>query len=152
MFIVYLRQITRVDAKISTEKLSKISLVDLAGSERQSKTAAAGDRLREAANINKSLSTLGMVISALADREKPAAAEGMYSFNVVLLLACLIVFNIEILIIIAEEPKMDLAAAGSAMMALSKWKKKSSLVPAPNPAPSPPAATTFIPYRDSGSI
>ena len=45
----------------------KLNLVDLAGSERQSKTKAAGDRLKEATNINLSLSALGNVISALVD-------------------------------------------------------------------------------------
>lgn len=48
------------------EKVSKISLVDLAGSERQASTGATGTRLREGANINKSLTTLGKVIAALA--------------------------------------------------------------------------------------
>ncbi|XP_020487128.2 kinesin-like protein KIF13B isoform X1 [Labrus bergylta] len=52
----------------SGEKVSKLSLVDLAGSERAAKTGAAGDRLKEGSNINKSLSTLGLVISALADQ------------------------------------------------------------------------------------
>ena len=47
--------------------MSKISLVDLAGSERASGTGATGDRLKEGAAINKSLSALGNVISALAD-------------------------------------------------------------------------------------
>lgn len=47
--------------------MSKISLVDLAGSERVSKTGALGERLKEGSLINKSLSTLGLVISALAD-------------------------------------------------------------------------------------
>ena len=41
--------------------------MDLAGSERVSKTGASGDRLQEGGNINKSLTTLGLVISALAD-------------------------------------------------------------------------------------
>ncbi|PNT78331.1 kinesin-like protein KIN-14E isoform X2 [Brachypodium distachyon] len=47
---------------------SKLWLVDLAGSERLGKTDAQGDRLKEAQNINKSLSALGDVISALASR------------------------------------------------------------------------------------
>ena len=50
------------------EKLSIIYLVDLAGSERVEKTGAAGEVLKQAANINKSLTTLGMVISSLADK------------------------------------------------------------------------------------
>lgn len=48
-------------------RLGKLNLVDLAGSERQSKTGAAGDRLKEATKINLSLSALGNVISALVD-------------------------------------------------------------------------------------
>ena len=47
--------------------MSKISLVDLAGSERADSTGAKGTRLKEGANINKSLTTLGLVISALAE-------------------------------------------------------------------------------------
>ena len=53
--------------KISGEKVSRLSLVDLAGSEKVSKTGVEGDRLREGCNINKSLHTLGQVISTLAD-------------------------------------------------------------------------------------
>lgn len=44
----------------------RLHLVDLAGSERQGRTGATGDRLKEAASINLSLSALGNVISALA--------------------------------------------------------------------------------------
>ncbi|KJA21710.1 hypothetical protein HYPSUDRAFT_41858 [Hypholoma sublateritium FD-334 SS-4] len=51
---------------LDTEKVSRISLVDLAGSERANSTGATGQRLKEGANINKSLTTLGKVISALA--------------------------------------------------------------------------------------
>ena len=47
-------------------KVSRLSLVDLAGSERANKTGASGDRLKEGSNINKSLTTLGLVISKLA--------------------------------------------------------------------------------------
>ncbi len=48
-------------------QVSKISLVDLAGSERADSSGAKGVRLKEGANINKSLTTLGKVISALAE-------------------------------------------------------------------------------------
>nr|GEX34668.1 kinesin-like protein KIN-14R [Tanacetum cinerariifolium] len=47
---------------------SKLWLVDLAGSEKLAKTNAQGDRLKEAQNINRSLSALGDVISALASK------------------------------------------------------------------------------------
>ncbi|KAL5013073.1 hypothetical protein ScPMuIL_011624 [Solemya velum] len=47
---------------------SKINLVDLAGSERQSQAQTSGERLREGANINKSLMTLGKVISLLSEQ------------------------------------------------------------------------------------
>ncbi|KAK9541753.1 hypothetical protein VZT92_001774 [Zoarces viviparus] len=55
------------DAELPRETLSKIHLVDLAGSERADATSSTGARLKEGANINKSLVTLGNVISALAD-------------------------------------------------------------------------------------
>lgn len=48
--------------------------MDLAGSERAQSTGATGDRLKEGAEINKSLTTLGRVIHALADVGKPGAA------------------------------------------------------------------------------
>lgn len=56
-----------VETQMDTEKVAKISLVDLAGSERATSTGATGARLKEGAEINRSLSTLGRVIAALAD-------------------------------------------------------------------------------------
>ncbi|XP_073691021.1 uncharacterized protein kif16bb [Garra rufa] len=55
------------DAELPSETVSKVHLVDLAGSERANTTQATGIRLKEGANINKSLVTLGIVISTLAD-------------------------------------------------------------------------------------
>ena len=52
------------------ETVSKIHLVDLAGSERANASGATGQRLKEGGHINKSLVTLGSVISALAEASK----------------------------------------------------------------------------------
>uniref|UniRef100_A0A4W3H4H0 plus-end-directed kinesin ATPase n=1 Tax=Callorhinchus milii TaxID=7868 RepID=A0A4W3H4H0_CALMI len=68
--IVFTQKRHDVETDLCTEKVSKISLVDLAGSERADSTGAKGTRLKEGANINKSLTTLGKVISALAEVSK----------------------------------------------------------------------------------
>lgn len=65
--IFFTQQRYDLTTDLCTEKVSKISLVDLAGSERADSTGAKGTRLKEGANINKSLTTLGKVISALAE-------------------------------------------------------------------------------------
>lgn len=65
-----------VETNMDTEKVAKISLVDLAGSERATSTGATGARLKEGAEINRSLSTLGRVIAALADRSSGKATKG----------------------------------------------------------------------------
>merc|ERR1711959_206287 len=61
------KQIEDVGAGKSV-KLSLINLVDLAGSEKAGQTGASGDRLKEGAAINKSLSALGNVIEKLAEK------------------------------------------------------------------------------------
>ncbi|XP_075695443.1 kinesin-like protein KIF1B isoform X19 [Rhinoderma darwinii] len=68
--IVFTQRRLDIETNLATEKVSKISLVDLAGSERADSTGAKGTRLKEGANINKSLTTLGKVISALAEVSK----------------------------------------------------------------------------------
>ncbi|PKK24182.1 kinesin-like protein KIF1B isoform X6 [Columba livia] len=68
--IVFTQKKHDTETDLCTEKVSKISLVDLAGSERADSTGAKGTRLKEGANINKSLTTLGKVISALAEVSK----------------------------------------------------------------------------------
>lgn len=52
-------------------KQAKLVLVDLAGSEKVAKSGARGTLLEEAANINRSLSALGMVVNALASPDQP---------------------------------------------------------------------------------
>jgi len=58
------------NSKVERELVSNINLIDLAGSERAGSTGAQGATLTEGANINKSLSVLGKVISALAKKGK----------------------------------------------------------------------------------
>ncbi|KAG0124383.1 P-loop containing nucleoside triphosphate hydrolase protein [Tuber indicum] len=68
VFTLVLKQIHHdIDTDETTERVARIRLVDLAGSERANSTGATGARLREGSNINKSLTTLGRVIAALAD-------------------------------------------------------------------------------------
>ncbi|KAK4192877.1 P-loop containing nucleoside triphosphate hydrolase protein [Podospora australis] len=71
VFTIMLKQILHdIESDQTTERSSRIRLVDLAGSERAKSTEATGARLREGSNINKSLTTLGRVIAALADPKK----------------------------------------------------------------------------------
>lgn len=68
VFTIMLKQIhADLGSDETTERMARIRLVDLAGSERAKATEATGQRLREGSNINKSLTTLGRVIAALAD-------------------------------------------------------------------------------------
>ena len=64
---ISVKQIITEDGR-KKEIASDMNLVDLAGSERAESTGATGDRLKEGAAINKSLSSLGNVISALAEQ------------------------------------------------------------------------------------
>ncbi|KAL0847050.1 hypothetical protein Bca101_020296 [Brassica carinata] len=54
-----------VSQGVTHHRFARLNLVDLAGSERQKSSGAEGERLKEATNINKSLSTLGLVIMNL---------------------------------------------------------------------------------------
>uniref|UniRef100_A0A4W3JJ16 Kinesin-like protein n=1 Tax=Callorhinchus milii TaxID=7868 RepID=A0A4W3JJ16_CALMI len=68
VFQIYLRQQDRTAYISQSIKIAKMCLVDLAGSERNMSTKVA--RLREGANINRSLLALGNVINALADPKR----------------------------------------------------------------------------------
>jgi kinesin family protein C1 len=65
--MVFTLNLTGVDASGAPTR-GVLNLVDLAGSERLSRTGATGDRLKEAQSINKSLSALGDVIAARAEK------------------------------------------------------------------------------------
>ncbi|NXT34899.1 KI18B protein, partial [Pelecanoides urinatrix] len=67
VFQIYVKQQDRVGGLARDLQVAKMSLIDLAGSERASVTNAKGERLREGANINRSLLALINVINALAD-------------------------------------------------------------------------------------
>ncbi|KAI8373212.1 uncharacterized protein BYT42DRAFT_501092 [Radiomyces spectabilis] len=77
VFTLFLTQ-KRLDdlTKLETEKVARISLVDLAGSERANSTGATGARLKEGANINRSLTTLGKVIAGLAEQSMQEGKKG----------------------------------------------------------------------------
>lgn len=64
---IYSITIIQTNILNARKKTSKLLFVDLAGSEKVSKSGATGLRLEESKNINSSLTTLGMVISALSD-------------------------------------------------------------------------------------
>jgi len=64
---VFLINVKQENVETQKKLVGKLYMVDLAGSEKVSKTGAEGSVLDEAKNINKSLSALGNVISALAD-------------------------------------------------------------------------------------
>ncbi|KAF0715824.1 hypothetical protein AaE_011251 [Aphanomyces astaci] len=65
IFVIKIHQKDSSDE--SKNVFAKVNLVDLAGSERAAGTGAVGTRLKEGANINKSLSALGNVINALVE-------------------------------------------------------------------------------------
>ncbi|XP_033734280.1 kinesin-like protein KIF16B isoform X2 [Pecten maximus] len=65
---------------VPCEMSSKIHLVDLAGSERADSSGATGQRLKEGASINKSLVTLGSVISVLAEISEKGSKSGKTFF------------------------------------------------------------------------
>uniref|UniRef100_A0A8D3CZI0 Kinesin-like protein n=1 Tax=Scophthalmus maximus TaxID=52904 RepID=A0A8D3CZI0_SCOMX len=67
---IFLINIKQEHVETEQKLIGKLYLVDLAGSEKVSKTGAEGAVLDEAKNINKSLSALGNVISALAEGTK----------------------------------------------------------------------------------
>ncbi|CAB1314513.1 unnamed protein product, partial [Coregonus sp. 'balchen'] len=67
---IFLINIKQEHVETEQKLCGKLYLVDLAGSEKVSKTGAEGSVLDEAKNINKSLSSLGNVISALAEGTK----------------------------------------------------------------------------------
>ncbi|XP_049573321.1 kinesin-like protein KIF18A [Syngnathus scovelli] len=73
VFQIYLRQQDKAASLNPNVCVAKMSLIDLAGSERASAANTKGQRLREGANINRSLLALGNVINALANPKSKKA-------------------------------------------------------------------------------
>jgi len=67
VFTIMLTQTSVLEGE-EHSKVSRINLIDLAGSERSSVAQTTGQRLREGASINRSLHTLGKVISLLSEK------------------------------------------------------------------------------------
>lgn len=67
VLMLVIQSLSQMDTGLTEVRESRFNLVDLAGSERQKLANTSGMRLKEAANINKSLSTLGNVINSLVD-------------------------------------------------------------------------------------
>lgn len=59
-----------VSDNVVNTRFSRLNLVDLAGSERQKSSGAGGERLKEASNINRSLSALGCALSSPSPASK----------------------------------------------------------------------------------
>jgi hypothetical protein len=77
VFTIQLRQIQHsLTADETLERTARMRLVDLAGSERAKATEATGQRLVEGGKINRSLTTLGRVIAALADPRRNGGGGG----------------------------------------------------------------------------
>ena len=72
IFTLRLVQTLPIDETTNREVSASMNLVDLAGSERATKSGATGEALKEGANINRSLSALGMVVNALAETSRAA--------------------------------------------------------------------------------
>ena len=75
------RYINKETGKPERELVSNINFIDLAGSERAESTGATGDRLKEGANINKSLSILGRVIGVLAKQANGGSKKEMVPYR-----------------------------------------------------------------------
>lgn len=69
VFQVFIRQKSASCGLKADFQVAKMSLIDLAGSERATVTKNRGPRMREGANINKSLLALGNCINALAENK-----------------------------------------------------------------------------------
>ena len=67
IYTLFLISSFEMDGGLIITRTSRLHLVDLAGSERQKYTNAQGQRIKEAGNINKSLSILGNVINAVIE-------------------------------------------------------------------------------------
>jgi hypothetical protein len=68
----------RTETGLTNVRYAKLNLIDLAGSERTGKSGVTGERMAEAKSINRSLTVLGRVITALVERQKKPSTHVPY--------------------------------------------------------------------------
>jgi len=147
--------ITAENPETGATTRGKLVLVDLAGSERVEKSGAQGQAMKEAQNINKSLSALGDVIAALQAKEKHIPYRNS---KLTFLLQDCLGGNAKCLMFCNVSPAMSnhnetlcslRFAARARATQLGKAKKNAKTVVAP-PQPAPQPSATSVP-ADSGN-
>lgn len=115
----------RTPSGITNVRYAKLNLIDLAGSERVGRSGATGEQLTEAKSINRSLTVLGRVISALVERQKRPAVHVPYrDSRLTFLLQESLGGNSRTAIVATVTPAADSAAETYSTLAFASGAKK----------------------------
>ncbi|KAH9259591.1 hypothetical protein BASA81_002013 [Batrachochytrium salamandrivorans] len=104
---IFMINMTATHQQVTTK--SRLSLVDLAGSESVRQTHAEGDRLKEGAQINKSLLALSMVISSLSSGKKDIGHVGYRDSKLTQILRPSLSGNCKTAVLVCVSPAMTYA-------------------------------------------